>query len=76
MGSGRNNGAEGGAVKTFAFTIKFSPGQKVLIKSLNVTGYVWQVCVMANGLVNYDCIWWFNGERRNGLLTEAEIAEA
>jgi hypothetical protein len=60
----------------FAFETKFAPGQQVIIKSLNVTGFVWQVCIMPNKVINYDCFWWFNGERKNCLLTEAEIAEA
>lgn len=60
----------------FEIKARFAPGQKIRLNSLQVDGYVWQVMCMPGGLINYDCFWWFNGERRASVLVEQEISEA
>jgi hypothetical protein len=53
---------------------RFAPGQAVRVVPLPVDGWVWQVMV-SEGPACYDCFWWFNGERKSSVLTEAELCE-
>lgn len=59
----------------FEVRTRFEPGQKIKIRALGVAGEVWQVMCMQRGVTTYECIWWFNGERKTGVLTESEIEE-
>lgn len=54
---------------------RFSPGQSVHLKALDFPAIVHEV-IVGSGYTLYDCIWWYNGERKAGVLTEAEITEA
>jgi len=60
----------------FSAKSKFTPGQSVRILPLKVDGVVYIVQFGPGGVVTYDCFWWFNGERKASILTEAELAEA
>jgi hypothetical protein len=31
--------------------------------------------MVSEGPACYDCFWWFNGERKSSVLTEAELCE-
>lgn len=54
-------------------SVRFTPGQTVVVLALNVQGFIENVLISRGNVIRYDVTYWFNGNRETKCLTEEEI---
>ena len=46
-----------------SISVRFTPGQTVVVLALNVQGFIENVLISRGNVIRYDVTYWFNGNR-------------